>query len=162
MSQYVELMQLRKIALLQGDEKTAQELWDAAAELERAGLVTEKDHVAAACFVTDYAALCYQVTPCGVPVHSPACPNSRQNIQADDAQAQAGGTDANAELLNKIAPKRRTTRDEENTSASVEDLQRQISDLQNNQQKAKQSLAELGNSLWQDAGTVCIGMKSRN
>ena len=26
-----------------------------------------------------------------------------QNIQADDAQAQAGGTDANAELLNKIA-----------------------------------------------------------
>ena len=48
MSQYVELMQLRKIALLQGDEKTAQELWDAAAELERAGLVTEKDRVAAA------------------------------------------------------------------------------------------------------------------
>ena len=26
-----------------------------------------------------------------------------QNIQADDAQAQAGGNDANAELLNKIA-----------------------------------------------------------
>ena len=48
--------------------------------------------------------------------------------------------------------------EKKNASASVEDLQRQISDLQNNQQKAKQSqLAEAGEfkTLWQDAtGTV--------
>lgn len=48
MSQFVELMQLRKIALLKGDEKTAQELFDAAEELERAGLVKEEDRIAAA------------------------------------------------------------------------------------------------------------------
>ena len=85
-----------------------------------------------------------------------------QNIQADDAQAQAGGTDANAELLNKIAlleaNNKKLLNEKKNASASVEDLQRQISDLQNNQQKAKQSqLAEAGEfkTLWQDAtGTV--------
>ena len=85
-----------------------------------------------------------------------------QNIQADDAQAQAGGTDANAELLNKIAlleaNNKKLLNEKKNASASVEDLQRQVSDLQNNQQKAKQSqLAEAGEfkTLWQDAtGTV--------
>ena len=85
-----------------------------------------------------------------------------QNIQADDAQAQAGGTDASAELLNKIAlleaNNKKLLNEKKNASASVEDLQRQISDLQNNQQKAKQSqLAEAGEfkTLWQDAtGTV--------
>ena len=81
-----------------------------------------------------------------------------QNIQADDAQAQAGGNDANAELLNKIAlleaNNKKLLNEKKNASASVEDLQRQISDLQNNQQKAKQSqLAEAGEfkTLWQDA-----------
>ena len=84
-----------------------------------------------------------------------------QNIQADDAQAQAGGTDANAELLNKIAlleaNNKKLLNEKKNASASVEDLQRQISDLQNNQQKAKQSqLAEAGEfkTLWQDATTT--------
>ena len=85
-----------------------------------------------------------------------------QNVQADEAQAQAGGTDANAELLNKIslleANNKKLLNEKKNASASVEDLQRQISDLQNNQQKAKQSqLAEAGEfkTLWQDAtGTV--------
>lgn len=48
MSEYVEVMQLRKIALLKGDEKTAQQLMEVAEELERAGLVTEKDRIAAA------------------------------------------------------------------------------------------------------------------
>ena len=48
MSQYVELMQLRKIALLEGDEKTARELWDAAMELDRAGLVKDDERIAAA------------------------------------------------------------------------------------------------------------------
>ena len=85
-----------------------------------------------------------------------------QNIQADDAQAQAGGTDASAELLNKIAlleaNNKKLLNEKKNASASVEDLQRQISDLQTNQQKAKQNqLAESGEfkTLWQDAtGTV--------
>jgi len=85
-----------------------------------------------------------------------------QNIQADDAQAQAGGIDANAEFLNKIslleANNQKLLKEKKNATASVEDLQRQISDLQNNQQKAKQSqLAEAGEfkTLWQDAtGTV--------
>ena len=48
MSQFVELMQLRKIALQRGDEATAQELWAAAEELEEAGLVSEDDRLAAA------------------------------------------------------------------------------------------------------------------
>ena len=85
-----------------------------------------------------------------------------QQVQADEAQAQAGGIDANAELLNKIAlleaNNKKLLNEKKNASASVEDLQRQISDLQNNQQKAKQSqLAEAGEfkTLWQDAtGTV--------
>ena len=85
-----------------------------------------------------------------------------QNVQADEAQAQAGGTDANAELLNKIslleANNQKLLKEKKNATASVEDLQRQISDLQNNQQKAKQSqLAEAGEfkQLWTEAtGTV--------
>ena len=85
-----------------------------------------------------------------------------QNIQADDAQAQAGGNDANAELLSKIslleANNQKLLKEKKNATASVEDLQRQISDLQNNQQKAKQNqLAESGEfkTLWQEAtGTV--------
>ena len=89
-----------------------------------------------------------------------------QNIQADDAQAQAGGTDANAELLNKIslleANNQKLLKEKKNASASVEDLQRQISDLQNNQQKAKQSqLAEAGEfkTLWQDATTTVSSLQ---
>ena len=81
-----------------------------------------------------------------------------QNIQADDAQAQAGGTDASAELLNKIAlleaNNKKLLNEKKNATASVEDLQRQMQDLQNNQQKAKQTrLAESGEfkALWQDA-----------
>tara|TARA_B100000674_G_scaffold206308_1_gene168568 strand:+ start:3384 stop:4073 length:690 start_codon:yes stop_codon:yes gene_type:complete len=89
-----------------------------------------------------------------------------QNIQADDAQAQAGGNDANAELLNKIAlleaNNKKLLTEKKNASASVEDLQRQISDLQNNQQKAKQSqLAEAGEfkTLWQDATTTVSSLQ---
>ena len=89
-----------------------------------------------------------------------------QNIQADDAQAQAGGNDANAELLNKIAlleaNNKKLLNEKKNASASVEDLQRQISDLQNNQQKAKQSqLAEAGEfkTLWQDATTTVSSLQ---
>ena len=72
-----------------------------------------------------------------------------QQVQADEAQAQAGGIDANAELLNKIslleANNQKPLKEKKNASASVEDLQRQIADLQNNQQKAKQTqLAEAG------------------
>ena len=48
MSQYVELMQLRRLALMQGDEKTAAKLWEAAQELEESGLVSEDDRIAAA------------------------------------------------------------------------------------------------------------------
>ena len=85
-----------------------------------------------------------------------------QNIQADEAQAQAGGMDANAELLQQIqrleANSRKQVNELKNTRAANEDLQRQISELQNSQQKAKQSqLAESGEfkTLWQEAtGTV--------
>ena len=89
-----------------------------------------------------------------------------QNIQADDAQAQAGGNDANAELLNKIAlleaNNKKLLNEKKNASASVEDLQRQISDLQTNQQKAKQNqLAESGEfkTLWQDATTTVSSLQ---
>ena len=89
-----------------------------------------------------------------------------QNIQADDAQAQAGGIDANAELLNKIAlleaNNKKLLNEKKNASASVEDLQRQISDLQTNQQKAKQNqLAESGEfkTLWQDATTTVSSLQ---
>ena len=85
-----------------------------------------------------------------------------QNIQADDAQAQAGGIDANAQLLEQIknleANNRKLLGEKKNALSSMEDLQRQISDLQNNQQKAKQAqLAEQGEykTLWSEAtGTV--------
>jgi predicted RNase H-like nuclease (RuvC/YqgF family) len=89
-----------------------------------------------------------------------------QQVQADDAQAQAGGTDANAELLNKIAlleaNNKKLLNEKKNASASVEDLQRQISDLQNNQQKAKQNqLAESGEfkTLWQDATSTVSSLQ---
>ena len=57
--------------------------------------------------------------------------------------------------------------EKKNASASVEDLQRQISDLQNNQQKAKQSqLAEAGEfkrcGRTQPARFQPFRMKSRN
>ena len=89
-----------------------------------------------------------------------------QNIQADDAQAQAGGNDANAELLNKIslleANNQKLLKEKKNATASVEDLQRQMQDLQNNQQKAKQNqLAESGEfkTLWQDATTTVSSLQ---
>lgn len=48
MSEYIELMQLRKLALLTGDEEIAFQLMEAAEELIRAGAVTEKELEAAA------------------------------------------------------------------------------------------------------------------
>ena len=86
---------------------------------------------------------------------------SEQDVQVDDAQAQVGGPDATA-LQNEIellkANNRKLLSEKKNATASVEDLQRQISDLQSNQQKAKQSqLAEAGEfkTLWTEAtGTV--------
>ena len=47
MSDYVELMQLRKLAILQGDEKLADELFKAADELVRLGIATDKEILAA-------------------------------------------------------------------------------------------------------------------
>ena len=89
-----------------------------------------------------------------------------QQVQADEAQAQAGGIDANAELLNKIAlleaNNKKLLTEKKNASASVEDLQRQISDLQNNQQKAKQSqLAEAGEfqQLWKEASATVTSLQ---
>ena len=84
-----------------------------------------------------------------------------QNVQVDEAQAQVGGPDVTA-LQNELellkANNRKLLSEKKNASASVEDLQRQISDLQSNQQKAKQSqLAEAGEykTLWQEqSGTV--------
>ena len=81
-----------------------------------------------------------------------------QEIQADDAQVQADGTDGNAELLNKIqlleANNRKLLGEKKNALSSMEDLQRKVQDLQNNQQQAKQSkLAEAGEfkTLWNEA-----------
>jgi len=48
MSNYVKLMQLRKLALIEGDEKTAAELMEAAEGLAKAGVVTDKEFLAAA------------------------------------------------------------------------------------------------------------------
>jgi hypothetical protein len=48
MSNYVKLMQLRKIALLRGDESTAAELMKAAEGLVEAREVTQKELLAAA------------------------------------------------------------------------------------------------------------------
>ena len=48
MSEYVELMQLRKLALLNDEDEIAQALMDMALELDAAGLVTEDDRLAAA------------------------------------------------------------------------------------------------------------------
>lgn len=47
MTEYVELMQLRKLALLQGNESLAYELMEAAEDLIEAGAVTEDDFLAA-------------------------------------------------------------------------------------------------------------------
>ncbi len=47
MSEYVELMQMRKLALLQKNEKVAQELMEAAEGLIKARAVTEKELLAA-------------------------------------------------------------------------------------------------------------------
>jgi len=84
-----------------------------------------------------------------------------QNIQVDEAQAQVGGPDVNS-LLNQIellkANNQKLLSEKKNVLASQEDLQRQIHDLQNNHQKAKQAqLAEQGEykTLWSEAaGTV--------
>ena len=48
MSDYVKLMEARKIALRRGDEVEAMKLFGKAMELKRAGLVTEKEMLAAA------------------------------------------------------------------------------------------------------------------
>lgn len=48
MNEYLELMQLRKMALLRGKEELAQQLLDAAEQLVEAGLVSDDDIVAAA------------------------------------------------------------------------------------------------------------------
>ena len=79
----------------------------------------------------------------------------------DEAQAPVGGNDVNAQLQNELellrANSKKQTKELKNTRAANEDLQRQISDYQNNQQKAKQSqLAEAGEfkTLWQDATTT--------
>ena len=80
----------------------------------------------------------------------------------DEAQAPVGGNDVNAQLQNELellrANSKKQINELKNTRAANEDLQRQISDLQTNQQKAKQSqLAEAGEfkTLWQEAtGTV--------
>ena len=85
-----------------------------------------------------------------------------QNIQADEAQAQAGGTDAQADLLNRIqlleANNAKLLDEKKKTLDHNSDMQRQMSELQNSQQKAKQAqLAESGEfkTLWeQAAGTV--------
>ena len=81
-----------------------------------------------------------------------------QEIQADDAQVQADGPDDNAELLNKVqlleANNRKLLGEKKNALSSMEDLQRKVQDLQNNQQQAKQTkLAEAGEfkTLWNEA-----------
>ena len=89
-----------------------------------------------------------------------------QNIQADDAQAQAGGNDANAELLNKIslleANNQKLLIEKGKANGALKDLQQQMQDLQTNQQKAKQNqLAESGEfkTLWQDATTTVSSLQ---
>ena len=84
-----------------------------------------------------------------------------QNVQVDEAQAQVGGPDVTA-LQNELellkANNRKLLSEKKNAVSSVEDLQAQMSELQSNQQKAKQSqLAEAGEykTLWQEqSGTV--------
>jgi len=84
-----------------------------------------------------------------------------QNVPVDEAQAPVGGIDANAlqaELDLMRGNSRKQINELKNTRAANEDLQRQIQELQANQQKAQQSkLAEAGNyqKLWEDQkGTV--------
>ena len=47
MSEYIELMQSRKLALFAGDEKTAFKLMEKAEKLIKAGVVTDKELLAA-------------------------------------------------------------------------------------------------------------------
>ena len=66
-----------------------------------------------------------------------------QNTQAGEAQAQAGGIDANAELLQKIQKlednNRKLLTEKKNAAASVEDLQRQMQELQNRDTQREQA-----------------------
>lgn len=48
MSDYVELMQLRKLAILQGDEQLAFELLETAEQMVRLGMVSDEEMEAAA------------------------------------------------------------------------------------------------------------------
>lgn len=84
-----------------------------------------------------------------------------QNVLVDEAQAPVGGTDVSAlqaelDLLRSSSQKK--INELKNTRATNEDLQRQIQELQTNQQQAQQSkLAEAGEfkKLWEDQkGTV--------
>ena len=80
-----------------------------------------------------------------------------QQVLVDEAQAPVGGS-ADEALQNELellrASSKKQLNELRNTRKANEDLQRQMQDLQNNQQKAKQSqLAEAGEfkTLWQDA-----------
>ena len=88
-----------------------------------------------------------------------------QNIPVDEAQAPVGGDDV-AALRNELdllrANNQKLIKEKGNANDSVKDLQRQISDLQTNQQKAKQNqLAESGEfkTLWQDATTTVSSLQ---
>ena len=88
-----------------------------------------------------------------------------QNVQVDEAQAQVGGPDVTA-LQNEIellkANNRKLLGEKKNATASVEDLQAQMTELQANQQKAKQSqLAEAGEykTLWQEQSTTVSSLQ---
>ena len=90
-----------------------------------------------------------------------------QNVPVDEAQAPVGGTDANAlqaELDLMRGNSRKQINELKNTRAANEDLQRQIQELQANQQKAQQSkLAEAGNyqKLWEDQKSTVSDLQSQ-
>ena len=84
-----------------------------------------------------------------------------QNIHADDAQAHAGGTDANAELLKKIdlleANNKKLLAEKGKANASLNDLQEQMQDLRNQQHKAGQERLVKNQefeTLWKDASAT--------
>ena len=85
-----------------------------------------------------------------------------QNIQADEAQTQAGGTDASAELLKRIERlelnNAKLLDEKKATLQSNSELQAHIQELQANQHQRDQAqLAQAGNyqKLWEDQkGTV--------
>ena len=88
-----------------------------------------------------------------------------QNVLVDEAQAPVGGDEV-AALRNELdllrANNQKLIKEKGNANDSVKDLQRQISDLQTNQQKAKQNqLAESGEfkTLWQDATTTVSSLQ---